>query len=110
MVVPSPIGSVSYFRTGGRWFDSRLGQYAFPMIDDCHCDRIHSSLNAVRSFDNSYVGKQPVAWKGCCAEYWLKELQESMDRYPGRRDMTEMLLKMALKTSNYLRMVVQYGG
>ena len=35
----------------------------FPRIDDSHCDRIHSSLTAVRCFDNGYVGKQPVAWK-----------------------------------------------
>ena len=30
-------------------------------IDDSLCDRIHSSLTAVRCFDNGYVGKQPVA-------------------------------------------------
>ena len=43
-----------------------------------------SSLTAVRCFDNGYVGKQPVARKEYCAEYWLKELQESMDRCTGR--------------------------
>ena len=42
--------------------------------------------------------KQPVAWKEHCAEYWLKELQESMDRCTCRRDITEILLKMALNT------------
>ena len=52
----------------------------FPRIDDRHCYRIHSSLTAVRCFDNGYVGKQPVAWKEYCSEYRLKELQESMDR------------------------------
>ena len=30
-----------------------------------------------------------------CAEYWLKELQESMDRCTGRCDITEILLKTA---------------
>ena len=25
-------------------------------------------------FENGYVGKQPVAWKEYCEEYWLKEL------------------------------------
>ena len=65
----------------------------FPRIDDSHCDRIHSSLVAVRCFDNSYVGKQPVAWKEYCEEYWLKELQESMDMGIGRRDITEIMLK-----------------
>ena len=44
------------------------------------------------------VGKEPVAWKEDCAEYWIKELQESMDRCTGRRDMTEILLKTALNS------------
>ena len=55
---------------------------------------IHSSLTAVFCFDN--VGKQPVAWKGYCAEYWLNELRESMDRCTGRRDITETMMKMSL--------------
>ena len=58
----------------------------FPRTDDSHCDRIHSSLTAVRCFDNGYVGKQPVAWK----EYRLKDFQESMDRCTDRRDVTEI--------------------
>ena len=33
----------------------------FPRIKYSHCDWIHSSLSAVRCFDNGYVGKQPVA-------------------------------------------------
>ena len=49
-----------------------------------------------RCFDIGYVGKQPVAWKEYCAEYWLKELQESMDRCTGRRDVTGIMLKTAL--------------
>ena len=69
----------------------------FPRLDDCHCDRIHSSLTAVLYFDNGYVGKQSVAWKEYCVEHWLKELQESMDRCTGGRDMSEILL-----TSHYL--------
>ena len=51
----------------------------FQRIDDSHCDRIHSSLTAVRCLDSGYVVKQPVAWKEYCVEYWLKELQESME-------------------------------
>ena len=47
-------------------------------IDDSHCDRIHSSLTAVRCFDNGYVGKQPVAWKEYCAECWLKDLSKAL--------------------------------
>ena len=44
------------------------------------------------------MGKQPVAWEEYCAEYWLKELQESMDRCTGCRDITERLLKTVLNT------------
>ena len=39
-----------------------------------------------------------MAWKEYCAEYWLKELQESMDRCTGCCDITEILMKMALNT------------
>ena len=35
-------------------------------------------LTTVGCFDNGSVGKQPVAWKEYCVEYWLKELWESM--------------------------------
>ena len=57
-------------------------------IDDSYCDRIRSSLTTVHCFNNGYVGKQPVAWKEYCAEYWLKELQEIMDRCTGHGDIT----------------------
>ena len=60
----------------------------FWRIGESHCDRIHCSVNAVLCFDNSFVGKQPVAWKEYCAKYWLKELKESVDRATGRRDIT----------------------
>ena len=72
------------------WFSLLL----IPRIDESHCDRIHSSLIAVCCFDNGYVGKQPVAWKGYSAEYCLKELQENINRCTGR--FTEILLKTAL--------------
>ena len=55
-------------------------------------------LTAVHCFDKGNVGRQPVAWKEYCAEYWLKELQESMDTCTGRRDVTEILLKTVLNT------------
>ena len=55
----------------------------FPRIDDSHCNRIQSSLCSVHCLDNGYVGKQPVAWKEYCAEFWLKELQKSMVRCTG---------------------------
>ena len=91
--------SVADLRTRGRCrVRSPARPIFYPRIDGSHCDSIHSFLTAVCCFDNGYVGKQPVAWKEYCAEYWLKELQESMDRCTGRRDMTEMLLKRAIST------------
>ena len=87
----SSVGSVADLRTGGRWFDPRLGQYSFRGLMISHCDRIHSSLTGVLCFDNGYVGKQRVTWKEYCAESWLKELQERMNRRNGRRDITEIL-------------------
>ena len=91
------VGSVADLRTGGHWFDPWLSQYSFQRLI-INCDRIHLSLTAVRCFENSYVGKQPPAWKKYSAEYWLKELQDSMDRCTGRPDITEILWKTALNT------------
>ena len=59
----------------------------FPMIDDRHYDRICSFVTAVHYFDDGYVGKQSVVWEEYCAEYCLKELQESKDRCTGCRGM-----------------------
>ena len=89
------VDSVETLRTGGRSFEPSAG-IIIPRIDDNNCDRIHSSLTAVRCFDNGYVGKQPVAWKEYCAEYWLKELQESMDSCNSLYDVTEITLKTVL--------------
>ena len=57
----SSVCSVSELRTGGRWFDPRLGQYSFLRIDDTNSDRINSSLIAFHYF--GYLGKQPITWK-----------------------------------------------
>ena len=85
----SSVGSVADLRTGHRWFDSRLSQYSFREL---------MTVTAVRCFDNGYVGKQPVAWKEYCAEYWFKGLQESMAMCTGRRDKNEIMLKTVLNT------------
>ena len=58
--------------------------------------------------DNGYVGKQPVAWNAeYCAEYWLKGLTKSMDRCTGRRDITEILLKAALNTTQSINQSIK---
>ena len=79
-------------------YDNALVAGMITFSDSSSCDRIHCSLTTVRYFENGDEGKQPVALKEHCAEYWLKELQESMDRCTGRRDITEILLKTALNT------------
>ena len=58
--------------------------YAYKDFHDCRESKlffktlgpyssIHSSVTAVRYLDNGNVGKQSVAWKEYCAEYWLKK-------------------------------------
>ena len=74
----SSAGNIEDFRTGGRWFELPAVLIFCLRIDDSHCNRIHSSLTAVHCFDDSYLGKQPVARREYCAE--LKEFQESIDR------------------------------
>ena len=46
------------------------------------------SLTIVHCFGNGYVGKQPVAWKEYCSEFWWKGLQDSMDRCTPRYNWT----------------------
>ena len=52
----SSVCSFLDFRTGSGWFDPQLGQYSFRGLMS-HCDRIYSSLTAVRCFDNDF-GKE----------------------------------------------------
>ena len=65
-------------------------------IDDSNCNRTHSSLKAVYCFDDGHMGKQPVACKEYCAEYWQEDLRESMDRYTGCRNTTEIMMETTL--------------
>ena len=92
----SSVGSIAYF-SRGRWFNPRLGQYSFWGLMIVIATGF-IPLTTVPWFDNSYVGKQPVAWKEYWAEYWLKELQESTDRCTGCCNVTEILLKTDLNT------------
>ena len=92
----SSCGSVEDMRTGSRWFKPAAWPILTPRIYDSHWGRIYSSLIAVHFFDDGNVGKQPVARKEYCAKNQLKELQESMARCTGHRDITEMTFKTAL--------------
>ena len=105
---PCPIAQSVAYRTWKQGLQVRSPArpipYSFSRIDDSHWDRTHSSLTAVHCFDNGYVGKQPLGWKEYCVEYWLKELQESMDRCTARRDITEILLITALNTMQSIKL------
>ena len=92
--LPNPSSSVSSeedLRTGCCWFKAAARPIISPRIDDGHCVRNRPSLTAVHCFDDGYVVKQPVAWEVRCTDYWLKELQESMDRCIW--DVTKITLK-----------------
>ena len=57
----SSVDGVPDLRTGNRLFDSLARPIFFPMIDDSHCERIHSSATAFHYLNNGYVGKESVA-------------------------------------------------
>ena len=88
------VGSVADLRTGGRWFDPRLGQYSFRglMIVIAAGFIPHSPLSAVSTMvmwkSSKWLGKNIVRTTG------YKKLQGSMDRCTGRR----CILKTALNT------------
>ena len=48
---------------------------------------------------NGLVRKKLVAQKENCAEYWLKELQESIDGCTSHCIITEIMLKTTLNTT-----------
>ena len=93
----SSVGSVADLRTGGRWFDP-LGQYSFRgLMIVIATGFIPLSPLSVVSTMAKWESSQCLGAE-YSVEYWLKELQESMDRCTGLRDITEILLKTALNT------------
>ena len=95
----SSVDSVVDLRIGGHRFDPWLGQYSFQGLMIIIATGFILSLTAVRCFDNGYVeSSHAVPGKEYCAKYWLKELQETMDRCTGHPDITGILLKTALNT------------
>ena len=96
----SSVSSIADLKTGGCWFDPRLGQYSMQgFMIVIATGFIPLSLLSV------VLGKQSVAWKEYCAEYCLKELQESMDRCTGCRNITEILLKTVLNTIQSINLI-----
>ena len=76
----SSVGSIADMIPGGRWFDPRLGKYSFRgfMIVITTGFIPLSPLSVVSTMamweSSQWLGKK------YCAENWLKDLQESMDR------------------------------
>ena len=107
--MPSPIGQSVELRTLEQEVAGWIPVSANILSKDWWKSLLQDSFLSHRCpfFDNSYVGKQPVAWNKYCAEDWLKELQESMDRCTGRRNITEILLKTTLDT---IQSINQYGN
>ena len=70
LISPSPIAKSVLLRTLEQGVAGLITGMAniIQRTEDSHRDKIHSSLTAVHCFNNSYVGKQPVAWKEYCAE------------------------------------------
>ena len=77
LFAPSPfclVGSIQDLGTGCRGFDPRLGQYSFRglMIVISTGSILLSPLSIVSlsTVFLFFLGKQPVAWKDYCADYW----------------------------------------
>ena len=79
VIKPSPIAQLD-FENRRSLVRSLARLIFFLRTDHSHCVRIHSSLTTVHCFHNGYVGKQPVARDEYCAEYWLVEFKECMNR------------------------------
>ena len=94
--------------TGGRWFNPWLGQYSFwGLMRVIAAGFIPlSPLPLFHWWLSSYVGKRPVAWKEYCAEFWLKECRESIDRCSGHSNITEILLKTEL---SIIQSIIHYN-
>ena len=97
----SSVGPAQDLGTGGPNVRSPAWPMFFPMIDDCHCDRIHSPLTAFHCF-----GDGTICWKEAsgferilCRANRAKEFQESMDRWTDHLDITEKGLKTELTLS-----------
>ena len=95
-----PNSSVAYvqdLRKGGRWFDPQNSQNSFlGLMKVIATGSI--PLSPLSTIVSTMVMWESSGLEKYCAEYWLKELQENMDRCTGRRDKTGILLKTAFNT------------
>ena len=90
------VGSPQYLRTGGRWFDPRVGQYSFlEFMIVIATGLIPLSLLSIVStmlmWESSQLLGRNIVWR-------TDKKNSNMDRCIGSRDITEILLKTALNT------------
>ena len=101
------VGGAQDFRTGGRWCDSRLGQYSFPWLmvfiasGFIRLSPLSVVLTKVMYESSQWLGKNIV---------WITGKRDSrkacMGRCTGCTNMIEILLKMAL---NNMQSIYQFG-
>ena len=64
--------------------------------------------SAIHCFDNDYVGKQPVAWKEYCAEYWLKNSRKAWTG-ADHSHITEIAIN-TMQSINHLQQICKVSG
>ena len=75
----------------GQWFSHPVWPIFF-LINDSHCDRIHSCVTAVHYFSNSYMGKAASGFERILFRVLQQELQENMDGVTGCLNITKTIL------------------
>ena len=91
------VGSDAGCQSRGLWVRIPARPIFFPTFDKSHCDKPHSFYTNFTNGLTVYVEKQPASLKVYCVEYWCEQTRKDVSRWIGRRDMTEKLLKTALK-------------
>ena len=98
-MVPSPRSSFGSDAIQGLWVRTPAWPTFFLTFEKSHCDKLQSSsINGL----TIYAEKQLVAWKEGCVEYWCDKDRKYMSRWTGFRDITEQILKTALKPNQSL--------
>ena len=96
----------------GHWFNPRLGQCSFQGLMVVIATEFIPLSHHCPLFQQRLCGKVASAWKECCDAYWLKVLQENMDRHTDHCDITEMLFETALNTiqsTTFVSCYVEYN-
>ena len=80
--------------------ENAVCQYLLIFLQGFQKASFSGSFNCLlKSFHDGYVRKQSVAWEEQYEEHWLKELQKSMDMCTKCCNITEIMLKTELNTT-----------